>query len=349
MPTLKPTFTLTVGGLTSTSANAVAGPGRIVIERDMDVPADAAQITLMQRGGVNLGDPVEIKLGHDGDEETAFMGTVVALQPGLSGVVIRALGKMQTLLDLRTAGTFENQSVGSIVQDLIGRSGMDTGTIDDGPQLPRFAVDRRLSGYAHVKDLADRLGFELYADRTGKAMFRGLGPAASLDAGGGLLGAAAAALGLGGGGEGYAFGKNLLAAIGVRRPAAWSAIKIGGESPMSQQGDETAHWLTTSDSDFDGAAGDGDPQLLQLDAVARTKDLADRFAAGRLAVATRRAGQATITTLGRPQVDLGDDLSINGVADNLVNASGYVRAIRHCFGDAIGFVTDFRIFVDTNR
>jgi hypothetical protein len=214
-------------------------------------------------------------------------------------------------------------------------------------------VDRRLSGYAHVKDLADRLGFELYADRTGKAMFRGLGPAANLDAGGGLLGAAvgaaAAALGLGGGGEGYAFGKNLLAAVGVRRPAAWSGIKIGGESPMSQQGDETAHWLTTSDSDFDGAAGDGDPQLLQLDAAARTKDLADRFAAGRLAVATRRAGQTMITTQGHPQVDLGNDLSISGVADNLVNASGYVRAIRHCFGDAVGFVTDFRIFVDTSR
>ena len=80
--------------------------------------------------------------------------------------------------------------------------------------LPRYVVDRALSAHRHLKDLADRLGYELYADRDGSIMFHPLGPAANLDALGGALGAVAGAAGalLGSGGESYAFGQQLLGA-----------------------------------------------------------------------------------------------------------------------------------------
>src|SRR5215213_9074304 len=345
MPTLRPTYTLTIGSLDSSSDNPVAGPGMLVADRDMDVPADALRLRLHERAGIVVGDAVTLGLGNDGEEETVFTGAVEAVRPAIAGVAVRALGKTHDLLNLRTSTTYNNQSAGSIARDLIGQAGLSVGTVDDGPVLPRYVVDSALSGYRHLKELADRLGYELYADRDGNIMFHPLGPAANLDALGGALGAVAGGL-LGAGGESYAFGQQLLSAATGSRDAAWGTVEVGGESPMSGQGDTTEHWLTTNDADYRGSAGDTGPALLVRDPVARTKDLADRFAAGRLAVAARKAREASITVLGRPQVDLGHTISVADVPDETVNGSGYVRAIRHRFGDDAGFLTEMRVSLE---
>jgi hypothetical protein len=347
---LQPTFALSIGRLSTTTSNAVAGPRTFLVERDMDVAADGLQVQLMERADVDLDDEVELRLGHDGEVERVFVGNVVQLRPTLAGVMVIALGKMHHLLKLRMAAFFENQSAGSIVHAVIGQTEGDAGTVDDGPTLPRFAVDSRLSGYAHLKALADRLGFELYANRDGAIMFQALGDAAALDAlGGGLLGAATSAAGalaagiLGGGSVAYQFGQHLVQTIATRVRPAWGTVAVGGESPMSGQGDRTAHWLTVNDRDYRGEAGTAAPSCLVLDPVARTKDLANRFAAGRLAVAKRTAHQVTMTVLRSSQVDLGQTISVRDTPDALMNGSGYVRAIRHRFGVANGFVTDLRI------
>jgi hypothetical protein len=281
-------------------------------------------------------------------------GTVVALRPDLLGVQVTVLGMMQRLLELRTATWYDNQSAGAIARDLIGQAGLETGTIDEGPTLPRYAVDKRRSGYAHLRQLAERLGYELYAKRDGKICFHGLGDGAGLDAGGGgLLGAAAGAVSvaegalLGGGSEGYQYGQHLLLGRAQRLAPAWGRIVVGGESPMSGQGDGTAHWLTTDDSDYQGeASADTDtPALLLIDPAARTKDLADRFATGMLATGQRGAHQVTIRVLGRPQVDLGDTIQVGAAPEELINASGYIRALHHFLDPERGFVTDVRIGV----
>ncbi len=355
--TLKPTFKLTLGDRVSTSDQAAFGPRSFVVERDMDIAADSLRIDLFQRpdaSGATVDlDPasaaadVILELGHDGENEQVFSGKLVELRPTLNGAVIFALGKMNDLLNLHAATAYESQTAGGIVRDLVSQAGLETGTIDDGPTLPSFAVDQRLSAFSHVKGLADRLGYELYTDRQGKVYFHALGSAASLDsAGGGLLGAAAAAasslLGLGGGGEGYQFGQHLIQAGAGRRQPSWGSVEVGGESPMSSQGASASHWLTVNDSDFRGSAGSGSPKLLVFDAAARSKDLADRFAAGRLAVAERTAHQVSFTILGRGSIELGDDLSLSAVPDALINGQGYVRAIRHRFS-ASGLPPSFRL------
>jgi hypothetical protein len=345
MPTLRPTFTLTIGSLDSSTDNPVAAPDSLVVDRDMDVPADALRLHLRERAGIAVGDEVTLALGHDGEEERAFTGAVERVRPAISGVAVRALGKTHDLLKLRTSIIYVNQSAGSIASDLIGQAGLSEGTVDDGSVLPRYVVDRAVSGYRHLKELADRLGYELYADRDGNIMFHALGPAANLDALGGALGAAVGGL-LGAGAESYAFGQQLLSAATGSRDVAWGTVEVGGESPMSGQGDTTEHWLTADDTDYMGSAGDGEPALLVRDPVARTKDLADRFAAGRLAVAARSAREVSITVLGRPQVDLGHTVAVADVPDETVNGSGYVRAIRHRFGEEAGFLTEMRISLE---
>lgn len=344
---LKPSFALTIGSLSSSTESAVGGPRRMEVARDMDIPADALRVHLMERGGVAVGDDVELQMGHDGDLELVFVGAVAVVRPALAGAQIVALGRMQKLLDLRSAAWYDGQSAGGIARDLIDQAGLDEGTVDDGPTLPRYAVDRRQSAFGHLKELADRLGFELYAARDGSIQFRALGAAANLDAAGGLLGAAAGAVtSLLGGGAGDRFGEHLVEGSARRRAPAWGSITVGGESPMSGQGDSTVHWLTVDDADYRGESGDGDPSWLVFDAAARTKDLADRFAAGLLATAARTAHQVTIRVLGRPTADLGDPLQVAAVPDDLINGSGYVRAVRHLFGPEHGFVTDLRLALE---
>jgi phage protein D len=349
---LRPTFSVTVGSFHSTTDSAVGGPVHLTIARSMDVPADALELVLTERRGIDSDDDVAVELGHDGENERVFTGTVTAVMPeaGPRSALVRvvALGKMNQLLNLRKASTYENQAAGAIVSDLAGAAHLATGTISDGPTLPRFVVDQRRSAFVHAKGLADRLGYEIYTTRRGELMFQALGAAANLDAaGGGLLGAVASAasslLGVGGGVEGYAYGKHLLAVRAAKRPQNVSAIQVGGESPMSTEGDRSTHWLTKEDTSFQGSAGSGEPHLLVLDAVARTKDLADRFAAGRLAVAARGGHQVRVTVLGRPGLDLGDSLTVSDVPDGLANSGGYVRTIRHRFGGSGGFLTEVTI------
>jgi len=349
MGMLKPVFKLRLGSFLSETDNAAGGPGALRIERDMDVAADAAEVRLMERPEVAVGDAVEIELGHDGTTERVFTGELVELVPTLSGARLRALGAMNKLLNHRQSATYADQSAGSIVNDLAGAAGLDAGEVSNGPELPAFAVDRRRSAWAHVKSLADRLGYELYCDREGRLHFRAHGAAAELDSTGGLgalAGAAASALGVGGGGEGYAFGKHLIRLEAARRTPALASVTVGGESPSSTQGDATAHWLSRNDADFRGTAGSGGPESLHADGAARTKDLADRFAAGLLSRANRRAHEITFRILGRPSLDLGQELQVSDVPDALGNGSGYVRALRHRFDVEAGFITEVRLALE---
>ena len=156
---LKPTFSLTIGALSSATDNAVAGPQGIEVARDMDVAADSLRMFLMARTDVGLDDEVELQLGHDGENETVFVGSVAALQPAFAGVQVTALGKMQGLLRLHTAAWYDDRSAGAIARDLIDQAGSEAGTVDEGPTLPRFAVDRRQNGFRSSETTGGSPGF----------------------------------------------------------------------------------------------------------------------------------------------------------------------------------------------
>ena len=341
-----PSFTCSVGSLLSTTDTPVGGPEMFYVHRDMDVPADALEIKWTEAVDVALEDPVELKLGYDGTEEVVFTGSVARLVRTLQGVVLIALSPVNALLNRRAAATYENQSVGGIAKDLVDKGGVEMDTVEDGPTLPHFAVDQRLTLYAHLKRMADRLGYELYTTREGKMRFHPLGDAAGLDAAGGIGGISSAISSTLAGGEQVAqYGQHLLSAFAQKHQAAWDAVFVGGESPMSSQGDTTSYWLTANDSDFSGEAGAGDRKILVLDAAARTKDLADRFAEGYLASAQRKAHTIQFQILGRPEAELGDPFSLSDVPDESMNQSGYIRGITHRFSASKGFRTSITLSV----
>ena len=346
----RPKFSLTAGSLASDTASSVAGPSRFVVQRSLDVPLDGLSVMLSESGGVTAGDPVQLKLGDEDGMEDVFAGSVAEVRPRIGGCRLFCVGKMLELMELRVSSFYRDQTAGAVVRDLVGQTSLQPGDIADGISLPRFSVERRASAHAQLRRLADRLGYALFSDRTGKVNFRGLGPAAQLSAGGALggagaalAGAAAAALGQGGGGIEY--GKHLLEAAGGLRPPPGRKVLVGGESPMSGQGEDKSFWLTAKDSDFQGSSGDG-AEFLVSDPTARTKDMADRFAAGYAARLAQRTAEIRLTVQGLPKLELGDSSGATGTPEAGLSKPGYVKALRHRFGVLEGFVTDIVVSVE---
>lgn len=344
MPCARPEFTFTAGSLSADSASPLAGPSRFVVERSLDVPVDSLRVTLAESGGVLAGDPVQLDLGDRNALERVFTGSVAEVRPRLGGCELFCVGSMLALVDLRVSSFYRDQSAGDVVGDLVARAALVKGEIDDGVELPRFAIERRVGAHAQLRRLADRLGYALFADRAGKIHFRGLGPAAGLASLGGLgAGLASAASVVSGAvaaaGGGLAYGTYLLAACGGQQAAFGRTLLVGGESPTSGQGDDKSFWLTATDSDFQGSTGKG-AELLVSDPSARTKDMAGRFAAGYAATFQRRTSAIRLTVLGLPALDLGDASGASAAPEAGLNASGYVKSLRHRFGSLEGFLTD---------
>jgi len=347
---LRPRFSFTAGSLTSDSSTPASGPSRFVVERSLDVPVDGLRVSLTDSGGVAPGDAVQLDLGDEDGLERVFTGTVAEVRPRLGGCELFCAGTMLALVDLRVSSFYQSQSAGDVVRDLVGQAGLDEGDISDGIDLPRFAIERRAGAHAQLRRLADRLGYSLFSDREGKVHFRGLGPAANLSAGGalGAVGAAASTVAgvLGAGGGGLEYGKHLLDAVAGLRPAVGRTLLAGGESPMSGQGEDKSFWLTATDSAYEDSAGSG-PELLVIDPAARTKDMAGRFAAGYAAGLDRRTAEVRLTVLGTPALELGDSTGASSAPESGLNASGYVKGLRHRFGSLEGFVTDLLVSPET--
>jgi len=323
------------------------------VERSLDMPIDGLRVMLAEGAGVSVGDAVQLDLGDEDGLERVFTGSVAEIRPRLGGCELFCAGTMLALVDLRISSFYQAQNAGDVVRDLIGQASLNAGGISDGIDLPRFAVHRRVGAHAQLRQLANRLGYSLFADREGKIHFRGLGPAANLDALGGGTGgalgglgsavagaasAAASLLGAGSGG-GLAYRKHLLGATAGLRPAFGRTVVVSGESPMSGQGEDKSFWLTATDTDYEASSGSGD-ELLVVDTTARTKDMASRFAAGYAASFNRRTRDVRLTVPGMPALELGDATGALGAPESGLNASGYVKGLRHHFGYSEGFITD---------
>ncbi len=344
-----PRFSLVLGSLRADAGNPVGGPSLFTVERSLEVPADGMRVALRERGDVAPGDPAQLDLGDEDGLERVFTGTVAEVRPRAGGAEVFAVGTMLSLLELRVSSLYQEQSAGAVARDLIGKAGLDAGEISDSLTLPRFAVERRANAFRQLKALAERLGFDLFSDRDGKIHFRGLGAAAGLDSPGGALGGALggamdAASSLLGGGGAMAYGKHLLASQASSRQDSAREILVGGESPMSGQGEDKSFWLTAKDSDFEDSAGSGE-ELLIIDPLARTKDMAGRFASGYLAGLGRKRRGLKVTLLGRPDRELGADLSTVDAPEELLNAKGFIKGLRHRFG-AGGFLTEATLCVE---
>jgi hypothetical protein len=84
MPMLRPTYTLTIGSPRSSTDALVAGLCALVVEREMDVPADALRLRLKERSEIAVDNAITVELGHDGQEGTVFTDSIEMLRPNIT-------------------------------------------------------------------------------------------------------------------------------------------------------------------------------------------------------------------------------------------------------------------------
>ena len=191
-PAYKLTFSQKTGdeGGVLGAATSVGGGGKVIdttdepkastvvdlaVTLDMGVPADNFTLVLGQAGALKpvRDDETTIELGYadNGGLTQVMVGTVIMVESNLTTTRVVGHSAAATLLRTFVEQTYESKMAGAIVRDLAGKAGVDVATAEDGISFPAYVVDGRRSIYAHLRDLADLCGFDLYINADGAVVF----------------------------------------------------------------------------------------------------------------------------------------------------------------------------------
>jgi hypothetical protein len=312
-------YSVTLGGDTFASADEAAPVLAVRTDAAFAVPVNACRLALhgLAATAAAPGDPVVVQLGYGDALETVFTGVAASVSHGLGRIEVEAMGAFAALAQARLNGLYERETAGGIVNDVLGRLAVTAGTVQAGLKLPAFALDDGRSAWTHLRGLALRCGFDLWADAEDAAQFRAYSPANT---------------------HVLAYGADLLAWEHDARPAAWDGVEVFGESPSGQgQGDDAASWLTKQD--VKGTGGKADGRILRLaDPAARSPSLAADVAKGMMTMHAA-ASRGTARVLGAPKVRLGDAVRFEKLPAAARNGEAKVTAVRHRLDARGGFTT----------
>ena len=215
---------------------------------------------------------------------------------------------------------YEQETAGAIAGDVLGKLGIAKGTVETGLKFASFALDERRSVWAQLCDLAQRCGFEFFADEQDRAQFRAYGPQST---------------------HAFSFGVDVLDFAHEARPAEFVGVEVHGASPAGQgQGDDASSWFTKKE--VKGSAGETTGRVLRrVDPAARTQDLAGDVAKGFLA-RYRRTAEGRQRVLGAPAVRLGDAVKLEKLPVAAHNGESRVTAVTHRLDPHSGFTTAVR-------
>ena len=194
------------------------------------------------------------------------------------------------------------------------------GDIEAGPELPETVVDSRVSAH-RIRRFGARSGVDIFANEAHELCFVQLEDSA----------AASRPLVV------LRYGSEILDLRTGRSRLPWDQIKLAGESPMSEQGDEARRGLSNEDEPALATEGEGERTLTVIDPAAHTRDLAQSFASGLNTTAERRASYVSIDVPGH-DICIGRRLSLE---DTQIWSLGelVVTGVTHLLNSRHGFIT----------
>ena len=319
-----PAYKLTIGGqvVDTTDEPQASTLVELCVSLNIGAPADSFKLVMGNVGSFRPAreDEVKIELGYadQGGMTLVMTGTVERIEPNLTTTRVIGYGGEMKMLRTFHDQTYEQMKAGAIVRDLAGKAGTEVAQADDGISFPVYVVEGRRSVYAHMLDVAEFCGFDLYLTPEDRVVFEKFfnGKAVHL----------------------FEYGKHLIALDVRRTPPSAEQVQVWGESPTGSKGNDAAAWLTTDFSDSKGVAGAGSTLLLERPAL-RTTKAASTAAKAALTAIQRRTLRGELLSLGRPEVKLGDALRLTGMADNSLNTDFQVRTVTHRIIKTGGFVT----------
>lgn len=296
----------------------------VLVELDIETPIDTASVTLGRVGSLNpaLDDAMKVELGY-ADESSGLVNvitaSVVALDQGSLTNRVTGYTAANTLLRTFVDRSYQSKTAGAIVRDLASEGKVDVSVADDGIVFPSYVVDGARSVYAHMRDLAALCGFDLYIDSAGKLVFEK------------FFGGKAVHV--------FENAKHIVALDILRGQPLARSVVAWGESPTGSQGDNAWPWLTKDFGGSKGSSGSGDPVLLLERPALRTAAAAQTAADALELEIKRRTLRGRVLTIGRPEVKLGDAITLRGLPDASLNTSFQVRTVRHRMSKVDGFTT----------
>ncbi len=287
------------------------------------VPVNECRLTMTFPKGISAkpGDAVEVKLGYGSDLQLVFTGEIAATDWQTDRVTVYAESAMRRLALGRLNSFFEKSKAGDIVSSACSELEVPKGTVDAGLDFPFYAMGDRASAYAHLKMLADRCGFDLFADEKDKLFFSKSYPTESHD---------------------FQFGVNILSITADAPDAGVEGVEVYGESPSSLgEGPTAASWMTKKE--VKGSAGSSSGIVRRIsDPAARSQQASTQMAEALLDVfSTKKRG--ILKSLGAPKVKLGHTINVSKMPASEQNGSYKITGVEHRIGQGKGWVTVLKI------
>jgi len=319
----KPGYKVQIGRTIIDSSNyPVSSPVvSIKVEVGISSGADSFEIILNKTNApkVTRGDKVNIELGYNGKFSKVIEGTVDRIKPDISLLSITGFNNIFKLLTLRLNQTYEQQSAGGIVSDLAKQAGVSLGRVEDGIVFPIYVIDSNRNAYEHIKNLAEKCGFDIYLDAKNRLFFQEF-IKTSVD-------------------HTFSYGRDILELEVSQEEAFYDQVEVWGESPVSKEGKESYAWLIKDFADLKGKAGSGARVLTIQDASLKTSATTAAVANNILKSIKKRCISGVIKIPGRVDVSLGNTLEIRGVPDDNLNGIFQIRHITHFLDKQSGFLT----------
>ena len=286
------------------------------VSRNMGLPTDSCEVYLIgsEDYSFTTADAMKIQLGYDEEMEPVFSGLVENISYDVNKVRVTALGFGVKLLRLRFNKGYLKQTAGKIVKDIAQEANITVGAASDGISFPTYVIDDATDAYEHVLKLAERCNFNVYYSDDEKLLFKESG---------------------GGKNHFLRYGHEIIRLAAFDFSPLCTGANIFGESPSSVKGSETSHWLTKQE--VKGEAGSGTILTIQDPAI-RDKKTAETVAKARMEKMRYTFGVA-VETAGKPEIKLGDTVTLEEVANSALQGPLEVRSFEHYLSKNKGFTT----------
>lgn len=321
---INPAYKLTIGRkiVDTTDEPKASTVVDLIVALDLDTPADSFTLVFGNVGSFRPArdDEMKIELGYadNGGLKQVMTGKVATVEPNLTTTRVVGYTSADALLRTFVEQTYESKTAGAIVRDLADQAGVDVATVEDGINFPAYVVDGRRSVYAHMRDLAELCGLDLYINPDGELVFEKFINGKIVHV--------------------FEYAKHIVALDVLRTPPLAGLVEAWGESPAGSRGEDAWAWLTTDFSGSRGKGGSGALQLLERPAL-RTREAARTAAGAALTRIQRRALRGELVTIGRPEVKLGDAIRLREMPDDALNTFFQVRSVTHRITKLGGFTT----------
>lgn len=298
-----------VGGLTPAAAPGVgAGAG------------GTGGFSLQLRGNaIGPGDAITVTLTSGTVTARVLTASVQSVDSAVSQTRITGWNALQALASVRLNQVYQNQSLRQIVSDLAAQAGVTTGDVETGSTYPYLVVHDARSLLNHVLALAKRDGMDVYVDPDDRLTVKAFTKSTADHV--------------------VRYAVDILDLETARYQPRSDRVLVSGESPASNRGADSWHWLAKDLTPFQGQVGQGSRTVAVQDGAVRTKDAADHLANSILRGARDRATWGRLRLLGNPAVKLGDAIEVRDAPKPELNATYKVVSVRHLFGKQHGYVT----------